>query len=353
MELELDLNRVLSLVRDTNSYLTIGTRIAPATLKASLEFLLCWLNDEARCMVNEYRKEVMIRRRGFSSFFSSTTTRTKTSSSGPPDSAKKSNIIQKFWLRHIFLLIGAVACYLLLRYQSSALYHTGNESSNPRRHPRPSKEILPQLPNDEQEAIKILYCHIGKTGGEFVKSQLGSVMCKARQNPKLKEECLRKQHEPHSTTRLSNHTIAYTHVGRWIPQNGLGMASHMLFSVRHPVDRFVSWYFYNHPANCDLRDNNSPSCRSQQALSENNPSSFATRFYQNCFPVIGNLFITLKESDIDSKCFQLAKETFQLQLDQRDLNHLFWNYKVSYAHMFIYLGSFKMTLFDLTFLLSP
>ena len=93
---------------------------------------------------------------------------------------------------------------------------------------------------------KILVVHIGKTGGEFIKAQL-AVVCKTRKNKLVKADCLKRFQTSGTQSLLSTQTMGYLHVHNPVfPKNGLQASTHYLFSVRHPLSRFLSWCKYKH-----------------------------------------------------------------------------------------------------------
>ena len=187
---------------------------------------------------------------------------------------------------------------------------------------------------------RILYVHIGKTGGEWIKSQL-LVVCHTRKNAKLKASCFERfktegsvpatAAEVHASkeTELSRQTIGYLHVNTLFPRNGHQLASHYLYSVRNPLNRLISWYIYNHPQSCDPREGNSPSCKK---------NAWKTSFYK-CFPLLESLgWKNTSTKDIisgddhlqTSKCSEILWNGWKGNVSNvKDPNHLYWNYHVS------------------------
>ena len=194
---------------------------------------------------------------------------------------------------------------------------------------------------------RILYVHIGKTGGEWIKSQL-SVVCQTRKNSKRKASCLERFQkkglvpatatvvQASQETELSKQTIGYLHVNNLYPRNGHQLASHYLYSVRNPLTRLISWYIYNHPQSCDPREDNSPSCKK---------NAWKTSFYQ-CFPLLESLGWK-NTSDNNpvfggdllrtNHCSKIFWDGWKGHVSQvKDPNHLYWNYNVSHLESGIY-----------------
>jgi hypothetical protein len=191
-----------------------------------------------------------------------------------------------------------------------------------------STVITQQALMSPKRKTRILFVHIGKTGGEYIKAQL-AVLCKTRKNKLLKEECLGKfQQQIHPQSLISQHTFGYLHVHNPIfPKNGLKASTHYLFSVRHPLTRFLSWYTYNHPQSCDPRESNSPSCKH---------NDWKTLFF-NCFPSVPRMVQLLVSNDsdpLDTAADQACRTIFWNGWEGRNIdnnlkypNHLYWNYQ--------------------------
>lgn len=175
--------------------------------------------------------------------------------------------------------------------------------------------------NNTPTTRSIVYVHIGKTGGEWIKTQL-SIICKTRKNPIVKRSCLDSFQGPNvASTKISSQTVGYLHTINMYPRNLHALATHYLFSVRHPLTRLISWYVYNHPQSCDPRENNSPACQT---------SDWKRQFFK-CFPVIndlGNREVLFANQE-QNKCSKILWDGWYGRiLTVKDANHLYWNYNV-------------------------
>ena len=187
---------------------------------------------------------------------------------------------------------------------------------------RGSSALLRNTP--DVPSRNIVYAHIGKTGGEWIKSQL-VVICKTRRNQIVKETCKDSfQVSRFPSTYISRQTVGYLHSINLFPKNAHELASHYLFSVRHPLTRLVSWYVYNHPQSCDPRESNSPACKS---------SDWKNTFFA-CFPNVedlGNpkvLFVDPKHDE----CSKILWDGWYGRVAHwKDPNHLYWNYHVRFC----------------------
>lgn len=179
------------------------------------------------------------------------------------------------------------------------------------------RQRRPTPPGATTSNRRLLYVHIGKTGGEWIKSQL-AIICKTRKNPKLRQTCLDSFPTEATSTELSRQTGGYLHVHNLFPRNAIAWASHYLFSIRHPLQRLVSWYVYNHPQSCDPRESNSPSCKS---------SDWKTKFF-DCFPTLEVLGGGQISKEKDDDCAQVLWNGWYGRLSNvKDPNHLYWNYQ--------------------------
>jgi hypothetical protein len=169
---------------------------------------------------------------------------------------------------------------------------------------------------------RILYVHIGKTGGEWIKAQL-AVICKTRKNPQVQQACLQKFEQSTTPSHVSQQTVGYLHAhNNAYPRNAIHLATHYLFSVRHPLRRLVSWYIYNHPRSCDPRESNSPSCKTNE---------WKQGFF-GCFPTLNELgrSLNLKSPEM-TECLDLFRNGWKGDVSNvKDPNHLYWNYEVSF-----------------------
>jgi hypothetical protein len=194
-------------------------------------------------------------------------------------------------------------------------------SSLSQNHPPQETNVTQHVPAKN----RILYVHVGKTGGEFVKAQL-QVSCKTRKNRDLKRECQDRFADGVPSTQVSQQTVGYLHVDSILyPRNAIPLATHYMYTLRNPLDRVISWYIYNHPWSCDRRDSSSPSCQMEERPS----GCWGFRFFQ-CFPTVESFASEIDPSKPNNdKCNQIAWQGIHGQAPDKELNHLLWNYKVS------------------------
>jgi hypothetical protein len=65
-------------------------------------------------------------------------------------------------------------------------------------------------------------------------------------------------------------------------------ANCLLFNLRHPVDRVVSWYKQVHPENCEGNSKWSLACQGKNQIGKD-PDGWVASFFERCFPTIEDL----------------------------------------------------------------
>lgn len=212
------------------------------------------------------------------------------------------------------------------------------------------------IPSPQQEQLqratsrRVLFVHIGKTGGETIRQTL-RVACRMRQNPTLQESCLNKfQNDPSlGQTPLNLQTIGTIHCLLMVPSNALVKATTLLVSVRNPIERVISWFRYLHPANCNPSvDKQSTACNVKKALKREKKEarkrklnnkvgkklSWTSRFF-SCFDSLPQVGLALKgEFDAvmntsdgpDSNCSVLAQKTIRGMASPVS-SHMHFNYE--------------------------
>ncbi|CAB9520384.1 expressed unknown protein [Seminavis robusta] len=198
-----------------------------------------------------------------------------------------------------------------------------------------------QLFNKKNDNM-IVFVHPGKTGGTTIGSML-QVLCTSRTKADSREYCLNEwndRHNNHNTTtsktlvypesQLSRSTRAFWHVNGYYPNQATVQhdASQYLISLRHPVERVISWFYYMHPINCHTvhgiptpRQNYTlidKACTTQRRIQrqqkQKQNDNREERFYNQCFPTIQQFAMAFHHkttNTISQNCQQLAHETLQ------------------------------------------
>jgi hypothetical protein len=235
------------------------------------------------------------------------------------------------------LLLGIVAlaaCVLVLFNLGGALNlrlpeYDAEISSQP---PSPRvKRVSVPFPKVERNQRTIVLIHVGKTGGETVRHTL-KITCRMRKNPVQQKIC-KKSFANKSESALSRHTIGTLHCDLLLPNDCLERATTLLWTLRNPLDRVVSWFQYMNPANCrPLDDYHSTACntnRSIFATIQNNKkgSKWAVKFF-GCFPTINHFADALLDdyASTNSNCSQIARRTISGEASASS-GHIHFNHR--------------------------
>ena len=136
-----------------------------------------------------------------------------------------------------------------------------------------------------KQTRKLYFVHVGKTGGETIRRILKRA-CYLRMNPQSLSHCWNDFTERHNgkESQLSKQTIGAMHCN--VHQPAPIMANSWLWSVRHPLERVVSWFDYMNPTNCH-RDNVAA------CVTNKSQSGWAYDFYKVCFATMDDFAMAL------------------------------------------------------------
>lgn len=152
---------------------------------------------------------------------------------------------------------------------------------------------------DLKDIDQVHFWHVGKTGGTTV-SGLLAAGCHAKRNKRNRAVCL----ENLSPSSLSLKVNGVTHFHS--SKLKVRPKAHLI-TVRNPLERAISWYYYSHPKNCET-SRSSVSCQARNEI-KNSASGYAGRFFEECFPQLENLARSLQPSSRQDNCTSLAKQT--------------------------------------------
>jgi hypothetical protein len=127
----------------------------------------------------------------------------------------------------------------------------------------------------------IMFVHVGKSGGETIKRVL-EIACRTKANKGQRKRCYRNL----TQSRLSSSVKSYFHCFKIRPASVKETAIHdadaFLFSLRHPLDRTLSWFRNFDPQNCPEGKRTKASCLTAHSI-KNDPTSWAGHFFGVCF----------------------------------------------------------------------
>jgi hypothetical protein len=194
---------------------------------------------------------------------------------------------------------------------------------------------------------KMVFMHVGKTGGETLRRHVFQFSCRLIFNEQERTKCLR---DVGKESVLSSVTRGICHQKHsWPTPKYVQRATDYLFTVREPIARFESWYRYSHPNNCILQPAqkeggggvamNIDGCKAKRRSILQGPASFSARFWK-CFPSIESMAEALDDPAYSSSssyppdsiihnatdCIELVRFAF-LFVGVTDLFHLTANYR--------------------------
>jgi hypothetical protein len=145
--------------------------------------------------------------------------------------------------------------------------------------------------------------------------------CFTMRNKAIRNNCKRQVPKTKLDKILKNVVLLYH------PRSGAtAKANCLLFNLRHPVDRVVSWYKQVHPENCEGNSKSSLACQGKKQIAKD-PDGWVASFFERCFPTIEDLAesfaihskttIETTKTDVNAansnqtSCNDLAYELFQ------------------------------------------
>lgn len=155
-----------------------------------------------------------------------------------------------------------------------------------------------------------------------------------RKNPEQQQACWDAFSQNMTESSLSRHVIGTLHCNLLLPNDSLDRSTTLLWTLRNPVDRIVSWFHYMNPANClPQEDYYSTACNtnrsiiSTSSLKNKKGSKWPMKFFQ-CFPTLNHFAETLitQGDNESSSCFQIAWRTITGTASTAS-GHAYYNYR--------------------------
>jgi hypothetical protein len=105
-------------------------------------------------------------------------------------------------------------------------------------------------------------------------------------------------------------------------------ADAFFFNLRHPVERMISWYNYEHPDSCMDDRVTERSCDTAREI-EDYPDGRAAIFYRQCFPTQEYLpLLALNytgSTNLTESCSDLARKVLRGKIFETGFKHMFYN----------------------------
>ena len=120
---------------------------------------------------------------------------------------------------------------------------------------------------------------------------------------------------------LSDQTKGFFHSNFMWPdgQGASKAADTYLYNLRHPVDRMLSWYNYEHPQSCLHNSATIIACRTAKKVKED-PKSETALFFQTCFPrqqLLPVAFDDKGTNTLKRTCHDLVRKVFAGKMIER------------------------------------
>jgi hypothetical protein len=182
---------------------------------------------------------------------------------------------------------------------------------------------------------RIAFFHIGKTGGTTLLTSLLQVGCSTKVKPQRRHDCMKNITMQNSI--LSQKTDMLIHLHQVFPrgpieQERIQMTPGLLFSIREPIARFESAYYYESPFHCHLCQEN------QRRYQQDSFGGDYRAFYQS-FPTLDNLTMALDRATDDNKlrntetAIAILRKVFQSSnTASQELRHLSAGYQYYIHH---------------------
>lgn len=139
----------------------------------------------------------------------------------------------------------------------------------------------------------IMFVNIRKSGGTEIKSGF---------------QCFNKQPRKILNSTLANKIKAciHTRVDTTLEGALIPTVDAFLYNLRHPLDRMLAWYFYEHPAFCISKQQTQKACQAAQDVARHK-EGFASQFFVTCFPSPHNLSVAFTNR-MSKKCNKLIHQ---------------------------------------------
>ena len=173
--------------------------------------------------------------------------------------------------------------------------------------------------SNHQRRRNILFMHVAKTGGTTIKNRVLKSHCKGiLSNQRKRNECYNMFNDMEYESVLSKNLKHTLHVSDYniMPSfyrsyskmiNEPHSITDIVFSIREPIARFISWYNYFNPRNCETYGYKI-SCERRNSINKYLKSTKATNTTLSAEPMTNSIKTLQKRINNDSRYF----------------NHLYW-----------------------------
>jgi hypothetical protein len=177
------------------------------------------------------------------------------------------------------------------------LYLPGRGKARPMDYYQQQQRVLPPIASltfgeGGEEAPNLALMHVGKTGGTTIESTVIMAGCLSMRHTGHARKCKRRQTSRMPESAISRHTKTVFHYGMVYPPGGLEGANGVMFSVREPLARLESAYYYGSPWYCEPPDDRR--CRRlkermHKPATNETDANFKFRKFWSCFPTLESI----------------------------------------------------------------
>jgi len=159
----------------------------------------------------------------------------------------------------------------------------------------------------------ILFVNIRKSGGSEIKAGFRAFTSKRKM----------------INSTLSNRVTASLHTNEESkPKGAIKTVDAYLYNLRHPIDRMLAWYLYEHPASC-LNERETPlACKAAKDVTAK-PKGDASIFFRKCFPTQDYLPLAFTDR-ISRKCTKLAQQVIENNVKGPGFRQTPFHYDIRY-----------------------
>lgn len=197
--------------------------------------------------------------------------------------------------------------------------------------PEVLKRNKTQQPGDPMLPFKrISWVHIGKAGGNSFRP-IFRAYCESDKK-EIDDKC---NEAPESMLSYRVKGFFHNDEIRSSSKSLLEESDAYLYNLRHPVDRMISWYHYEHPQSCDKHNKETRlACSTAKAIRQN-PEGVTSLFFEQCFPTQDQLWLPFYRDGrevVGENCTDLAHKAIEGRIHDKGFTHISNNMRYYYSN---------------------
>ena len=154
--------------------------------------------------------------------------------------------------------------------------------------------------NHDDERPRIVFMHIGKTGGGTIRNKHLYFGCHVVRKVTTQRTCYEelKLYGPGYESALSKYTQGIYHYnGKFGTKRYTNEYTDVLFSIREPISRFKSWYEYVSPHNCNVPGKSRKQQCDTRKKAHKDKGSYEYKFWYECFPTVDEMIVAINPNN--------------------------------------------------------